>query len=135
MSPAPTSGWASFGLEVLRATDFDRNRLRRAGTYAVCFGATWCPPTQGFVPKFVRQPRTDGVTYAIGDITEMESPLWDDLSIEITPTLIVFRDGGEIARFPGRPGSGLGEADLSALARTLAGRPAPSAPRGAGSPP
>ncbi len=124
MSLSEEPGWESYGLEVLRTADFDRDRLRRPGTYAVCFAATWCPPTRGFVPKFVAQPRLPGIVYALGDITDTEDRLWDELRIEITPTMIVFRNGEEVARFPGRPGLGLDRADLEALASGL-GRASP----------
>jgi Thioredoxin len=114
--------WASTGLEVLRSGDFEGTRLKRPGVYAVCFGATWCPPTRGFVPKFVARSSTGlPAMFAMADITEWEDPLWDSFRIKITPTMAVFRDGDLVARFDGRRMVGLRESDLDKLAAVLTG--------------
>jgi Thioredoxin len=112
--------WESTGLEVLTTGDFEGTRLKRPGIYAVCFGATWCPPTQGFVPKFVARSGHLPGTLAMGDITEWEDPLWDTFKIKITPTMVVFRDGEPVSRFDGRRVVGLRESDLDKLATVLA---------------
>ena len=111
--------WASTGLEVLRTVDFDGTRLRRPGVYAVCFGATWCPPTRAFVPKFVARNGHVAATLAMADITEWEDPLWDTFQIKITPTMAIFRDGELVARFDGRRMIGLKDSDLDKLARAV----------------
>jgi hypothetical protein len=112
-------GWDRFGLEVLRSPDFDDQRLRRDGIYAVCFGATWCLPTRRFAPKFVaRAPEFPG-QFAFADITAMDEPLWDTFEIKITPTMVVFRDGVAVGRFDGRRVLGLREADLDRLTEML----------------
>jgi hypothetical protein len=112
MTGAP---WASSGLEVLRTADFDGERLDRAGTYVVCFGAEWCPVTRRFVPKFVaRRDEFDG-RLAIADITDREDPLWDRFHIRITPSILVFRDGAVHARTDGRPILGVTRSDLDNL--------------------
>jgi thioredoxin-like negative regulator of GroEL len=111
--------WDSTGLEVLRTSDFDGTHLKRPGVYAVCFGATWCPPTRGFVPKFVARNGKVPATLAMADITEWEDPLWDIFRIEITPTIAIFRDGELVTRFDGRHVIGLRESDLDKLATAL----------------
>ena len=126
MPKAPRS-WGGLGVEVLRATDFDGTRLRRDGLYAVCFGATWCPPTRGFVPKFVARTGQVPATLAIADITDLHEPLWDTFDVKITPTLVVFQNGQTVGRFDGRRFVGLREKELDQLGvllRSLA--PAPS---------
>ncbi len=73
--------WASTGLEVLGTTDFDGTRLKRDGTYAVCFGATWCLLTRRFVPKFVARNGNLSARLAMADITSLKDPLWDSFQI------------------------------------------------------
>ena len=114
-----SDGWTSTGLEVLGAGDFDGTQLRRPGVYAVCFGATWCPPTRRFVPQFVARGGNPHAKFAMADITEWESPLWDSFSIKITPTMIVFRDGRPELRFDGRRMVGLRGSDLDKLEEAL----------------
>jgi thiol-disulfide isomerase/thioredoxin len=129
-----TRSWDSVGLEVLRTNDFEGTRLKRDGTYAVCFGATWCPPTRGFVPKFAARNGRLPAKLAIADITEMNDPLWDSFRIKITPTILVFRDGGTVGRFDGRRFIGLRDSDLNQLTDLL-GRLSGSVPPVTASPP
>jgi thioredoxin-like negative regulator of GroEL len=129
MSEKVMRSWESTGLEVLRTGDFQGTRLDRPGTYAVCFGATWCPPTREFVPRFVARDGHVPGTLAMADITELEDPLWDTFRIQITPTIVVFRDGVSVGRFDGRRFVGLREKDLDGMAtllRKLTGAAAPS---------
>jgi len=122
--------WESTGLEVLRANDFEATHLKRDGTYAVCFGATWCRPTRGFVPKFVARNGRLPAKLAIADITDWNDPLWDSFHIRITPTMMVFRDGTPVGRFDGRRFIGLRDSDLDRLTNFLGNQggslPAPS---------
>lgn len=111
----PPEGWEGTGLEVLKDRDFSGTTLQRPGIYAVCFAATWCPPTRRFVPKFVQARSRVPAPTAIADITDLESPLWDTFHIDITPSLVVFRDGAEVGRFGGRAIFGLGEKDVQRM--------------------
>lgn len=113
-------GWKSTGLEVLRTADFEGSRLRRPGLYAVCFAATWCPPTQRFVPHFVARRGKLAAQLAMVDITDTDDPIWDTFRIEITPSMGVFQDGELKARFDGRPIIGLREKDLKSLSEVVA---------------
>lgn len=94
--------WSSSGLEVLGTKDFSGEHLNRPGTFVVCFGAEWCPPTRRFVPKFVARKGAIPGVLAIADITDLKSPLWDTFRIRITPSIIVFRDGAAWMRLDGR---------------------------------
>jgi len=120
-----TENWSSTGLEVLSTSDFPDGRLNRPGTYVVCFGATWCPPTRRFMPKFVALKGTLGAQVAIADITDRNDPLWDEFRIRITPSIIVFRDGNVQMRLDGRRFFGISDSDLTKL------KSAPFSPRGA----
>jgi hypothetical protein len=115
-----TRGWEGAGLEVLRTADFDAGRLQRPGTYAVCFGATWCRPTRGFVPKFAARRATLPAHLAIADITAWKDPLWVSFQIKITPTIVVFHDGTVVGRLDGRRFVGLRDQDLDRLSELLA---------------
>jgi hypothetical protein len=115
LTSEPDVGWASLGLEVLRASDFDGPRLRREGRYAVCFGATWCFPTRVFAPKFAARNTRVPARLAMADISARDDPLWDSFQISITPTMIVFQDGGAMGRFNGRPVIGLRTADVDRM--------------------
>ncbi|MGA8274977.1 MAG: thioredoxin family protein [Thermoplasmata archaeon] len=117
------AGWESLGLEVLRTNDFEGTRLRRDGTYIVCFGATWCPATRRFAPKFTSRNGRIPARLAMADITSLDDPLWDSFPIKITPTMAVFQDGTMVGRFNGRRILGLRNSDLDRLTdlvRTLA---------------
>jgi hypothetical protein len=124
----PKPDWENTGLEVLRTGDFEATRLKRPGIYAVCFGATWCRPTRGFVPKFVARNGRLPATLAIADITEWKDPLWDSFQIKITPTMILFRDGVQVGRLDGRRFTGLKDADLDRLIELIGkvGTPLPA---------
>jgi hypothetical protein len=107
---------------VLRAPDFTGNRLRRGGTYVICFSAAWCPVTRRFVPRFVTLNGKLPATLAIADITDLEDPLWDDFQIRITPSILVFHDGGVVRRFDGRRFIGITAKHLEGLEQALAAR-------------
>jgi len=129
MPQEPRRSWDSAGLEVLRTSDFEAQRLKRPGTYAVCFGATWCSPTRGFVPKFVARNGRLPARLAIADISDREDQLWDAFRIKITPTLVAFREGTALGRIDGRRFIGLRDSDLDRLAELLSklgGQGAPS---------
>jgi hypothetical protein len=112
-------GWEGTGLEVLHTQDFEGTRLRRPGTYAVCFAATWCPPTRRFVPKFVARNGSVPAQFALADISDNDDPLWDTFRIEITPSMAVFHDGGLVGRFDGRPILALNRKDLDQMAHLI----------------
>jgi thiol-disulfide isomerase/thioredoxin len=122
LAKTPPRSWEGAGLEVLRTSDFDVTRLRREGTYVVCFGATWCPPTRQFVPKFVARNGRLPAKLAIADITDRDDPLWDTFRIKITPTIVVFRNGTVADRLDGRRFVGLRDSDLDRLADLLGRR-------------
>jgi hypothetical protein len=116
----PDGSWNSTGLEILRPEDFSAAHLNRPGRYIVCFGATWCPITLRFMPKFVaRRDRLRG-TLAIADITDNSSPLWDVFRVRITPSILVFEDGEVASRVDGERIIGISGAALASLDKGLA---------------
>lgn len=108
-------------LERLRSDAFAGRELRRPGRWAVAFLAEWCPFCRAFGPAFAElNGGTAPAHLAVGDVTSEESPLWDTFALEVVPTVLVFEDGGEVARFDGRSGEGLGPRDLAEIRRRLA---------------
>lgn len=125
--------WERTGLDVLHAYDFEATHLKRDGTYAGCFGATWCRSTPNFAPKFVAREGRLPARLAVADITDRNDPLWDFFQIKITPTMFVFRDGMPLGRYDGRRFFGLRDSALDRLTDFL-GTPVGSVPA-AGVPP
>lgn len=121
--------WESTGLEILREKDFSGDRLNRPGVYVVCFGATWCPVTRRFIPRFVAEKSRLGGTLAIADITDTNGPLWDTFRIRITPSILVFREGKVHLRVDGRRFLGIVSSELSRLETVMPGAPPPGANR------
>jgi len=111
--------WEATGLEVLREGDFSGVHLNRPGVYVVCFGATWCPVTRRFIPRFVAEKGKVGGTLAIADITDTDGPLWDTFRIRITPSVLVFREGEIHSRVDGRRFFGISSSELSRLVDSL----------------
>ncbi|MCI4372798.1 MAG: thioredoxin domain-containing protein [Thermoplasmata archaeon] len=119
-------------MEVFGPNAFDGTSLQRTGTWVVDFSAEWCPFCREFLPKFSTLAAGTDAQLAIGDLTDVESPLWDLFHLEITPTMIVFRDCLPVFRRDGRWGEGLDEDDLGAVRRALGpGKGEPAASRDA----
>lgn len=116
-------------MDVLGPESFDGPRLRLPGTWLVDFSAEWCPFCVEFLTKFVSLGGEGGFRVAIGDLTDVDSPLWDWFHVEVTPTVVAFRDGVAIFRRDGRWGEGLDEGDLSALIGALEAPVNGAAPR------
>ncbi|HXQ48693.1 MAG TPA: thioredoxin family protein [Thermoplasmata archaeon] len=106
-------------MDVLGPAAFDGPRLQRPGTWVVDFSAAWCPFCDEFLPRFASLGKDGGFALAIGDLTDVESALWDVFEVRVTPTMIAFRDGIPVFRRDGRLGEGLDEGDLQALRAAL----------------
>jgi thioredoxin-like negative regulator of GroEL len=106
-------------MERLRPSDFDGERLRRTGPWAVCFAADWCPFCVDFLQRFDRLDGAPGLGVAIGDLTDLENPLWERFGVEIVPTLVAFRDGNAVWRRDGIGGVGLPDSAVDEIQRAL----------------
>jgi len=118
----PEQTWAFTGLEVLHPTDFLGGRLDRPGTAVVCFGATWCPVTRRFLPRFLALNGRVRGTLMIADISDRDDPLWDVFHIRITPSILVFDDGALRTRIDGRRMIGITSAALARFEAQLSPR-------------
>jgi thioredoxin 1 len=106
-------------IERAGAESFEGNRLSRMGVWAVEFTADWCPFCREFAPRFASLSLS-GAHALIADLTDLASPLWESFRIEVVPTVLVFRDGEEIARADGIPGEGLYDSHVRAIESALA---------------
>ena len=50
-----------------------------------------------------------GIAWAFIDISDDDNPLWEVFSIEVVPTLIIFKEGKAVFRRDGVYGRGLSE--------------------------
>jgi thioredoxin 1 len=103
----------------LRADAFEGDRLLRPGIWAIGFLADWCPYCRAFVPALESLAGGGAFEVAVGDVTDEESPLWERFSIDVVPTVVVFRDGRPAFRRDGRLGIGLTGDDLRAIRSEL----------------
>ena len=77
------------------------------------FAAKWC----GFCSRFLNEARA--LDSKVGDelflvnADEPDESLWDQYSIKIVPTIIIFKDGKQAFRRDGRSMAGLSEKDLT----------------------
>jgi thioredoxin-like negative regulator of GroEL len=108
-------------VERLGAEAFRARQLLRPGAWIVNFSAGWCPFCQEFLPIFAALDSDPNFRLAIGDLTDIDSPLWDGFDLEVTPTLIAFRDGEVVARVNGRRWIGLSSDDLRKVRAALTG--------------
>lgn len=85
------------------------------GRAAVMFAADWCGFCRRFYPHFKRLQEGWVV-----DISDEDDPLWDDLRIDVVPTVILFEDGVPTRRWAGV----LGEGVVQQVQSALSGEPA-----------
>jgi thiol-disulfide isomerase/thioredoxin len=67
-----------------------------AGRVAVMFCADWCGYCHRFTPHF-KKLRDAWIV----DVSDEDDPLWDVHALRVVPTVIVFQDGAQAARWEG----------------------------------
>lgn len=105
--------------ELLPTESLRGARLRRDGTWVVAFLADWCPFCRAFRAEFEELDGGSSFHTGIADLTDDESPLWDDFRIEVVPALVVFSNGRPVHQLQSDPGVGL-PADALDWARAAA---------------
>jgi len=86
--------------------DFDSDKLiAHKGKLIIIFSADWCPYCISFFNNWAEYSQIDNVL--IADITDVESKLWDDFSIEVVPTMVAFDNGIPVKRWDGQLQRGL----------------------------
>ena len=93
------------------------NRLK--GTLVVMFHSNWCPYCRSFAPIFIEYARKSDFEYGQISLDNDDDPLWDKFHIEAVPTVIVFKEGMQIARRDSTLGGGLNRDDMESLIREV----------------
>lgn len=83
--------------------------MKREGTLAAVFLASWCPFCRRFQPAFEAAAKVNGILWAYVDLSDDDNKLWDAFEIEVVPTIIIFKDGKPVWRKDGVLGRGLSE--------------------------
>ena len=83
--------------------------MRNKGTLAVLFVASWCPFCKLFYPVFQAVAEKTGIAWARMDISDNDNPVWEVFSVEVVPTVIIFKEGKAVFRRDGVLGRGLSE--------------------------
>ena len=96
-------------LTELGPKEFNGRTLKRGGTLAAVFLASWCPFCRRFKPAFEAAANTNDISWATVDLSDDENELWDVFDIQIVPTVLVFKDGNAVWRKDGEPGRGLSD--------------------------
>jgi len=94
-------------IETLPREAFRKDQLLREGTWVVGFLADWCPFCRRFRPELEALDGSTEFQVGVGDLTSQESPLWEDLGIEVVPAVYVFRNGRPVFRAESDLGIGL----------------------------
>ena len=83
---------------------------------AVLFHATWCPFCRRFQPAFAELAgNAPGWEAAELLLDDEDDPLWEELGIDVVPTVLAWDDGRPAGRLDGQAGIGIREADLRGL--------------------
>jgi thiol-disulfide isomerase/thioredoxin len=93
----------------LGQSDFNGQTIKRGGTLAVVFLASWCSFCRRFLPAFRAAAESNNLLWASADLSEYANPLWSVFDIEVVPTVIVFKEGRLMFRIDGVLGRGLSQ--------------------------
>ena len=81
---------------------FEREVLQASGSVLVDFWAAWCGPCRLIAPLMTWAAETYDDRLAVGKLEVDGNPVTRDLyQVQGIPTLILFRDGQELARHEG----------------------------------
>jgi len=92
-------------------SEFERI-IKTPGRHLVVFAAKWC----GFCSRFIEQAKSfqskSAVDVLLIDADKPDESLWDEYSIKIVPTILVFDGGKTVFRRDGKSFAGLKMSDL-----------------------
>ncbi len=101
-------------IEIVDASDFERNVIRAKTPAAVVFYATWCPHCKRFLPTFhtLAEEFAEYIRFAMVDVDRLPE-LESKHKIGKIPSVLVFHHGKEIQRW-------VNEQELEVYRRALA---------------
>jgi len=106
-------------IEVSDKSDFERH-LKKSKRVVALFYASWCPYCRSFLAVFDKNAAKGGFNLAVRvKVDDYDNPLWDDYSIGVVPTVILFDEGKVLRRLDGRFGRGLSEKQLREWLETV----------------
>ena len=94
-------------LDVKDAKAFKAEILEPKEPTVALFWATWCPFGRRYKPEFDKLAAKWPWRFASVYLDDESNPLWDDYSVEVVPTLALFRDGQLVDRQDGVLGYGI----------------------------
>lgn len=105
--------------EIVGEAQFEKEVLTSPRAIAVVFSAHWCPFCRAFMPVIEKRldDFPDPIVAVILD--DWNDPLWDRCSIQVVPSLAVFKGGKLVFRIDGVLGVGLAAADIDRLVEHL----------------
>lgn len=96
-------------------TEFEGRRLKRSGLVGVAFVADWCGYCRRFMPVYEAFVSRAPFPLALADASDDEGPFWDQVGLDVVPTLVLYREGEEIWRKGGVLSVGLHAKDVEAM--------------------
>lgn len=101
-------------LPVLESSSFRASKLKKGGKVLLFLYAKWCPFCRAACKETeIIRGNAQYESYAV-DLSDESNPLWEDLGVEIVPTLIGYADGEEILRKEAERFVGLKRSDFQA---------------------
>jgi len=101
--------------EVVGRAAFEKEVLNSREAVIVVFEAHWCPFCRSFVPILQAQESQLPAPVVASILDDWDDSLWERFSIEVVPTLAVFRAGRLTFRIDGILGKGLAEEDVKRI--------------------
>lgn len=101
--------------------EFSEKLLEKEKILVVIFYASYCPFCQKFSKVLEKYYFKEKICFAKADISDDDSPYWSRYSIEVVPTIIVFKGKVIVERCDGILGKGIDERILASLLEKVRG--------------
>jgi thioredoxin-like negative regulator of GroEL len=95
--------------------EFSEELLENEKILAVVFYASYCPFCKKFSKILEKYYFKEKICFAKADISDDNNPYWSRYSVEVVPTIIVFRGKKVVDRCDGILGKGIDEEVLASL--------------------